>query len=206
MAFNARVFVGLLALVILLGFTATAGYTASSDLAILPAFALQDGQSPAWLISATQWLSWTGGGLQRYIFVGLLGLLVGFWRTWRVGAGLVLASLFSSVLSDIFKVYFDRPRPTLVPHLDAVNNLSYTSGHSTSAMAVYLFLALVAPPHQRLLWMVPMLLLAIATGVSRMMLGVHYPTDLVGGWMLGGAFAIAAAQIVNNSSNRRERV
>jgi undecaprenyl-diphosphatase len=45
--------------------------------------------------------------------------------------------------------------------------------------------------------MIPMMALAIATGVSRMMLGVHYPSDVLGGWMLGAAFAIGAAHLAN---------
>jgi undecaprenyl-diphosphatase len=195
---NKPLFAILIFAVLLLGVIATAGYTKAIDLPILSAFMLQKGQSPDWLIQATQWLSWTGGGLQRYILVGLLGLLFGYWRGWHVGLGLIGASLFSSILSDLLKIAFDRPRPSLVPHLDAVNNLSYPSGHSTSAFAVYLYIALIAPREQRMLWMIPMMLLAMGTGVSRMMLGVHYPSDVIGGWMLGGAFAIAAAQIINN--------
>jgi undecaprenyl-diphosphatase len=202
MHFNKTLFAGLLLFVVLLGFVATGGYTRAVDYPVLAAFALQKGQSPDWLIQAAQWLSWTGGGVQRYILVGLLGLLFGWWRGWHVGLGLIGASLFSSILSDLFKIGFDRPRPSLVPHLDAVNNLSYTSGHSTSAMVVYLYIALVAPREQRLYWMIPMLLLAILTGVTRMMLGVHYPTDLIGGWTLGAAFAIAAAQWVNSKNNK----
>jgi undecaprenyl-diphosphatase len=187
----------LLFAVLLLGTLASTGTTAAFDIPLLGAFALQQGQSPDWLIKTAQFVSWTGGGLQRYIMVALFGLLLGWWRGWRVGAGLVIAALLSSFASDLMKAAFARPRPSLVPHLDIVNNLSYPSGHATNAMVVYLFIALIVPQEQRRRWMIPMMILVLATGLSRMMLGVHYPSDVLGGWILGAGFAIGAAQIVN---------
>jgi undecaprenyl-diphosphatase len=183
--------------VLLLGTLATAGYAAALDIPLLGALALQQGHSADWLIKTARFVSWTGGGVQRYIIVALFGLVLGYWRGWKTGAMLVGASLLSSFASDLLKAAFARPRPSLVPHLDAVNNLSYPSGHATNAMVVYLFIALIVPPEQRARWMIPMMLLVLATGVSRMMLGVHYPTDVIGGWMLGAAFAIGSAQLIN---------
>jgi undecaprenyl-diphosphatase len=186
----------LIVAVLLLGLVATAGYTAAFDLPVLSALALQKGQSPDWLIQTAQLVSWTGGGAQRYIMVALFAVALGWWHKWRTGAGLIAASLLSSFASDILKVAFARPRPSLVPHLDAVNNLSYPSGHATNVMVVYLFIALMVPTEHRTRWMIPMMLLVLGTGLSRVMLGVHYPSDVIGGWMLGAAFAMSAAQIV----------
>jgi undecaprenyl-diphosphatase len=188
----------LIVAVLFLGTFATAGYTQAVDLPLLNALALNTGHSPDWLIQTAQFVSWTGGGAPRYALFALFALAFGRWKGWRVGAGLALASLLSSLVSDMLKLAFARPRPSLLPHLDAVNNLSYPSGHATSAMAVYLFMALMVPAEHRARWMIPMLLLVLATGLSRMMLGVHYPSDVIGGWMLGAAFAMGAAQIVNN--------
>ncbi len=182
---------------IFLGTLATAGYGQTLDTEILGLFALQNGISPDWLIKLAQLISWTGGGLQRYIMVAGFGLLLWRWLGRRAGLSLVIAALLSSFASDLMKAAFGRPRPSLVPHLDQVNNLSYPSGHATNAMVVYLFVALVVPADQRTRWMAPLLILAIATGLSRMMLGVHYPSDVIGGWMLGAAFAMVAAQFVN---------
>ncbi len=183
---------------VFLGTLAAAGYTSALDVDILSFFALQQGSNPDWLIKAAQMVSWTGGGVQRYIMVACFGLALGFWRGRIAGWGLVIASLLSSFASDIMKAAFARPRPSLVPHLDGVNNFSYPSGHATNAMMVYLFIALVVPAKQRVRWMIPMMTLAIATGMSRMMLGVHYPSDVIGGWMLGAAFAMGMAQIIKN--------
>ncbi len=187
----------LLVVLLLLGTLATAGYGHPLDTEILSLFALRQGSSPDWLIKLASFISWTGGGAQRYVIVALLAILLGWRRGWQTGAALAVVSLLSSFASDLMKAAFARPRPSLVPHLDQVNNLSYPSGHATNAMVVYLFVALVVPTDQRARWMAPLLILAIATGVSRMMLGVHYPSDVIGGWMLGGAFAIAAAHLVN---------
>jgi undecaprenyl-diphosphatase len=194
---NGYVLPALIVAVLLLGTLATAGYTAAIDLPVLRTLALKTGQSPDWLIATAQFVSWTGGGAQRYIMVALFAVALGWWHKWRAGAGLIAASLLSSFASDVLKAAFARPRPALMPHLDAVNNLSYPSGHATNAMAVYLFMALMVPTEHRARWMIPMMLLVLATGLSRMMLGVHYPSDIIGGWMLGAAFAMAAAQIVN---------
>jgi undecaprenyl-diphosphatase len=194
--FSATVPAALLVAMLFLGTVATAGYTAAADTQLLALFALQRGQNPEWLINTAQFVSWTGGGAQRYIMVAVFGLLLGRWRGWKTGAGLVVASLLSSLASDVMKAAFARPRPSLVPHLDAVNNLSYPSGHATNAMVVYLFVALAVPPEQRARWMIPMMILAVATGVARMMLGVHYPSDVIGGWMLGAAFALVAVLVL----------
>ncbi len=182
---------------ITIGTFATAGYGHALDAQILSFFALQKGSSPDWLIKLAQFISWTGGGTHRYIMVAMFAVLLGRWRGWKLGAALVAAALFSSFASDLMKAAFGRPRPSLVPHLDTVNNLSFPSGHATNAMMVYLFVALVVPKEQRLVWMIPMMILALATGLSRIMLGVHYPSDVIGGWMLGGAFAIGAVEFIN---------
>jgi undecaprenyl-diphosphatase len=200
---NAFVPAGLLVGMLFLGTVATAGYTADVDTSLLSLFALQQGPSPEWQIKAAQFVSWTGGGTQRYIIVAVLAVVLGWWRGWRTGAALALSSLLSSFASDIMKAAFARPRPSLVPHLDSVNNLSFPSGHATSAMAVYLFVALVVPPEQRARWMIPMMILAIATGISRMMLGVHFPSDVIGGWMLGAAFALVAVTVLRRLEGGR---
>lgn len=103
-----------------------------------------------------------------------------------VGGGLLLSTLAKNL--------FDRPRPDLVPYGSIVHTASFPSGHSMLAAVVYLTLgALVARtfPQRRLKVYVLCLvtLITILVGVSRVYLGVHWPTDVLAGWLAGVAWA-----------------
>ncbi|MEQ1510236.1 MAG: phosphatase PAP2 family protein [Sphingopyxis sp.] len=141
-------------------------------------------------IALWQAISWSGGGAQRYVIVGLLAALLGAWHHWRSGLVLVVTSLLSFMTSEALKTAFARQRPDIVPHLDAVHSLSFPSGHATSAAVVYLLFAALVPTQRRALWLCGAAMMTLATGWSRVALGVHWPSDVIGGWLLGGAFAL----------------
>ncbi len=162
------------------------------DEQLAASLALRHRQNPGTLISFWQLVSWTGGGGQRYIIVALLAGVLAKLRDWRAGVALLLASILSNALSGWMKSWFARPRPDFAPHLDSVNSLSFPSGHATSAVAVYLLFALLVPTRHRTRWVAAAIALALLTGLSRIALNVHYFTDVVAGWMLGTAFALAA--------------
>ncbi|WP_454917462.1 phosphatase PAP2 family protein [Xanthobacter sediminis] len=99
-----------------------------------------------------------------------------------------------TLLSQVMKWGFDRPRPDLVPHGMAVYTQSFPSGHAMLSAIVYLTLgALLARTQARTRVKVFLLAMAAAVtvivGVSRIYLGVHWPTDVLGGWMLGAGWA-----------------
>jgi len=108
----------------------------------------------------------------------------------------VAAAVASGIaLSFALKSGFDRPRPELVPHGSIVYTASFPSGHSMMSAVVYLTLgALLArmQPKRRLKVYILLLalLLTIVVGVSRVYLGVHWPTDVLAGWAAGATWAL----------------
>jgi undecaprenyl-diphosphatase len=179
--------------VVLIGWLVNRGWGTELDRSLASALNLQDGPSSHVAVAFWSWISWSGGGAQRYILVALLSLWLGYLKGWRGGVTLALASLLSNFASDALKAVFGRARPDMIPHLDVVNSAAYPSGHATNAALVYLLFALLVPTAQRGRWLTAALVLTILTGLSRIALGVHWPSDVLGGWMLGAAFALAAA-------------
>jgi len=116
---------------------------------------------------------------------------------------LLLASTLGGLgLSTVLKESFERPRPDIVPHLSYVRTSSFPSGHSMLAAAVYLTLgALLAELVQRRALKVYFLVIAVAitvlVGVSRVYMGVHWPTDVLAGWSGGLAWALTCGVIAH---------
>lgn len=98
------------------------------------------------------------------------------------------------VLSNALKLVFERARPDLVTHAARVFTTSFPSGHATLSAVTYLTLGtLLASLHSSLrlkaYFLGLAILLTVAVGISRIYLGVHYPTDVLAGWCIGAAWA-----------------
>jgi undecaprenyl-diphosphatase len=105
------------------------------------------------------------------------------------------ATVSGALVSLILKNVFARPRPDLVPHLSHVSSSSFPSGHSMLAAVVYLtlgsLLAAVMPSRALKIYVLSVaVLLTIFVGASRIYLGVHYPTDVLAGWLAGLVWAL----------------
>jgi undecaprenyl-diphosphatase len=131
------------------------------------------------------------GGATWLVFLtaaaaGALALM----RQARSALLLLAAVAGGQLLSHTTKGFFDRPRPDLVSHEAYVHTASFPSGHSMMAAVTYLTLAAMlarATPSRRLKAYLFGLaaILTVAVGVSRVYLGVHWPSDVLRGWMIG---------------------
>lgn len=123
---------------------------------------------------------------------------------------LVLTVLGAQLTSAQFKHFYARPRPDLVPHGVYVYSGSFPSGHSLMSAATYLTLAvLLASLESRrsvksLVFGLAVLLVA-AIGFSRLYLGVHWPTDVLGGWCMGAAWAMVAWVALRQFAPRQDQ-
>jgi undecaprenyl-diphosphatase len=118
---------------------------------------------------------------------GLAALLL-IARGERRGAAVLLGiSLSGRLLVNLQKAWIARPRPDAHLHLVGTRTDSFPSGHAACALLVWVTLALLVPPESR--WRRPALAAAVlatlAAGLSRPMLGVHWPSDVVAGWCFG---------------------
>ena len=102
----------------------------------------------------------------------------------------LLSSISGEILNEALKVFFERPRPSVVPHLRTVVTASFPSGHAMESAIIYLTLGallmrVVEGRITKIYCMAMAMFLTLIVGVSRVFLGVHYPSDVLGGWMLG---------------------
>jgi undecaprenyl-diphosphatase len=100
---------------------------------------------------------------------------------------LIAITMVGRGISELQKYWVARARPDLEAHLAIVKTSSFPSGHANSSMIFYLTLALVLTAGTRWhrLAVAVAVLLSILVGLSRVMLGVHWPSDVIGGWALG---------------------
>ena len=169
------------------------------DTAILLAFRtpsdLTDPVGPGWVEGLARDITALGG-------VGVLALVIAasvlflFIARERSGAWMLLAAWIGGTTGTfVLKSLFARPRPDLLFHDVAVYSSSFPSGHAVMAAVTYLTLgALIARKLQSLLLKAYVMFVAVAVtilvGVSRVYLGVHWPSDVLGGWSLGAGWAL----------------
>lgn len=175
------------------------GETRSFDESIMLALRnpqdLSDPIGPRWVEELGRDFTALGGvGVLVFLSLAVCGFLV--IKHKHLSALLVLTAVAGgSVLTFALKAGFDRPRPELVPHGSIVYSASFPSGHSMMSAVVYLTLGALLARVQverplRVYVMALATVTTVAVGISRVYLGVHWPTDVLAGWTLGAAWAV----------------
>lgn len=140
------------------------------------------------------------GNVQAVVAVGIFLLL---WKKTRMTYGIPFAcvSLCSSATYKIAKGVFQRPRPDVALHLIKEGGYSFPSGHSMNCLVCYGLLVYLINRHctnrklaKGLSWFLTILIICI--GLSRIYVGVHFPTDVLGGWSLGIVFLTVSVMII----------
>ena len=120
------------------------------------------------------------------------GLALLLWGRRRQSFLLLAIVLIGRVLVELQKIGIGRLRPEERAHLAPVKSLSFPSGHSANSMILLLAFALLVVPASYRRMAVPIgVLFSMMIGISRTMLGVHWPSDVIGGWSFGAAWVLA---------------
>jgi undecaprenyl-diphosphatase len=172
-----------------------AGFDRSVILAFRSAGNISDPIGPPWVEEAARDITALGSIIVVVILSGaVIGYLLLLRR--RGPALLMLISVAGgTALNDLLKYVFDRPRPDLVLHSAQVFTSSFPSGHAAVSAVVYLtlgaLLARDAPSAAVKIYVMAVAIFVVfLVGVSRIFLGVHYPTDVLAGWCIGSAWAL----------------
>lgn len=169
---------------------ALGGSGSSADRGILYHFQ----QAP--LVAPARLLTPLGGWEALIAFAAAATLWMLWKRMWRRALLYAAIVLSCRVLVQTGKLLFDRDRPDPQGHLTAVHSMAFPSGHSANSMAVFLAFALLAVPAGRRRLAVGLaVLLAMAIGLTRPILGVHWPSDVVGGWAFGAGWTLLLARL-----------
>nr|WP_252729225.1 phosphatase PAP2 family protein [Aliiglaciecola lipolytica] len=178
---------------------AVLGGTPQIDQNIILAFRdandLSDPIGPKWVEEMMRDITALGGVAVLTSFTLFVTLFLLIENKPKIAALLVLTIVSGMLVSFSLKFGITRPRPDLVPHGSYVYTSSFPSGHAMLSALVYFTLAgmlsyLPVRKRVKTYFYVIAIILTLSIGVSRVYLGVHWPTDVVAGWLMGVGWAL----------------
>lgn len=166
-------------------------------------------RGPAWLPETMRDITSLGGGMIIALFTLAVAGYLWLRKKYQPLILLIVTVIGGGVLDFALKLIVGRGRPTVVSHFVNVDSFSFPSGHSLMSMAVYLVLAAILSPQlpdrrARVYIVAFALFLTCSIGISRVYLGVHYPSDVLGGWCIGLAWATLCSFVAWYIERRRK--
>jgi len=143
-----------------------------------------------------------GGTMPLIVLIAVVAIYLLLKQHTRTAIAVVASTLLGVIASQILKAVIDRGRPDIVPQLVPEVSGSFPSGHAMMSAIVYLtlgtMLARLEPEKtvRRFILGVAMAL-TVTIGLSRVYLGVHWPSDVLGGWALGALWVLAVSHILD---------
>jgi len=151
---------------------------------------------PPWLTESLRDVSALGGTTLIVLATIVAAAALAFHRLWRRAAVLIGVVTLATASDELLKALYHRARPDFAAAGMIAYAKSFPSGHSTASAAFWLSVAMIAAsfePRRRAkaAWFAIASLIVATVGASRVYLGVHWPTDVLAGWMLGAGWALA---------------
>nr|WP_166176766.1 phosphatase PAP2 family protein [Altererythrobacter segetis] len=163
-------------------------------------------KGPKYLLEGVRDLTSLGGVLLRNLVA--LGAVAGllFLRLRREAILLALTVVGAWLVEGVIKGLVGRPRPEIVPHLTEAGGASFPSGHAFNSAVVYIAIALAfatlsARESVRLTVIGTAIVLSLVIAWSRVWLGVHFPSDVLAGWLGGAGWAFLAAALLQRPAD-----
>ncbi len=167
-----------------------------------------DARGPKWFEEAVRDITALGGvAVLCLATTAAVGFLV-ISRLYHTAGFLVAAAAGGNLVSLLLKSFFDRPRPDVVPALAYVQTASFPSGHAQLSAVIYLTIGVILArtmprPVQQIYVISIAILLTLLIGASRVYLGVHYPTDVLAGWLAGLLWSVGCWLLVRILQRKR---
>jgi undecaprenyl-diphosphatase len=189
---------GLLLAFVLIAGLVTYGATGPLDERIMLVFRtpqdLSDPIGPKWFEEAVRDVTALGSTTVLSLLIICVTTFLALTRRARIALTVLACTLSGTAMSSLAKLAFARPRPELVPHSVEVYTASFPSGHALMSAVVYLTLSVLVARTQpdrrvKLFIMIFAVAITLLVGLSRIYLGVHWPTDVLAGWCLGAVWA-----------------
>lgn len=137
-----------------------------------------------------------GGAPYLFAIVLIAVAWMAYGRRWRSAISFAAIVLGGRIAVELLKLAIGRPRPHFSPYPVETVSLSFPSGHATNSMITFLALALIlAPAKYRAAAIATALAASALIGATRPLLGVHWPSDVVGGWAFGIVWVVLGAEL-----------